>query len=341
MARATREPRPLIQKVPTKTRATAFRRAPGAVFVARARAMGINNSHPRGDAALIDGKAIAAAIREEIKAEVDALKKAHDGRAPGLAVVIVGARKDSQTYVRMKRKACEEVGIVSFHKELPETATEEEVLDVVRGFNADNACHGILVQLPLPKHMNEERVLAEISLEKDVDGFHPENIGKLAMKGHEPLFVPCTPKGCIELLKRSGVELAGKNAVVVGRSNIVGMPAALLLMKADCTVTVVHSKTKDPRRICREADVVVAACGSAEMVKRDWIKPGAVIIDVGTNGVDDPTKKAGYRLVGDVDFENVKKVASQITPVPGGVGPMTICMLLSNTLESGKRAFAS
>jgi len=198
--------------------------------------------------------------------------------------------------------------------------------------------HGILVQLPLPKHMDEEKILAAISIEKDVDGFHPENIGKLAMKGHEPLFVPCTPKGCIELLKRSGVDPSGKNAVVVGRSNIVGMPAAMLLMGANATVTVVHSKTQNPKKICREADIIVAACGSAEMVKRDWVKPGAVVIDVGTNGVEDKTKKSGYRLVGDVDYENVRKVASKITPVPGGVGPMTIAMLLSNTLASGKRA---
>ena len=288
-------------------------------------------------ATVIDGKAIAGTIRAEIKSKVDDLKR-RTGRVPGLAVVIVGERKDSQTYVRMKRKACEEVGIASFHCELPGTATEEEILKTVRRFNADANVHGILVQLPLPKGVNEERVLAEISIEKDVDGFHPENIGKLAMKGHEPLFVPCTPKGCIELLKRSGVELSGKNAVVVGRSNIVGMPAAMLLMKENCTVTVVHSKTKDPKRVCREADVIVAACGSAEMVKKDWVKKGAVIIDVGTNGVDDKTKKAGYRLVGDVDYAEVRKVASAITPVPGGVGPMTICMLLSNTLDSGARA---
>jgi|TARA_B100001540_G_scaffold268662_1_gene250892 5,10-methylene-tetrahydrofolate dehydrogenase/methenyl tetrahydrofolate cyclohydrolase len=285
----------------------------------------------------IDGKAIAATIRGEIKDKVAELRGSH-GKTPGLAVVIVGERKDSQTYVRMKRKACEEAGIASFHAEIPETATEAEVLKTVRKFNADPKVHGILVQLPLPKHMNEERVLAEISLEKDVDGFHPENIGKLAMKGHEPLFAPCTPKGCIELLKRSGVELSGKNAVVVGRSNIVGMPAALLLMKENCTVTVVHSKTKDPKRVCREADVIVAAAGSAQMVKKDWCKPGVVVIDVGTNSVDDATKKSGYRLVGDVDYDNVKKVASQITPVPGGVGPMTIATLISNTYESGYRA---
>lgn len=293
--------------------------------------MGVGPSAARGE--IIDGKAIAATIREEIKSEVSTMKT-----KPGLAVVIVGERKDSQTYVRMKRKACEEVGIESFHAEIPETATEKEVLDVVKKFNADARVHGILVQLPLPKHMDEEKILAAISIEKDVDGFHPENIGKLAMKGHEPLFVPCTPKGCIELLKRSGVDPNGKNAVVVGRSNIVGMPAAMLLMGANATVTVVHSKTQNPKKICREADIIVAACGSAEMVKRDWVKPGAVVIDVGTNGVEDKTKKSGYRLVGDVDYENVRKVASKITPVPGGVGPMTIAMLLSNTLASGKRA---
>jgi 5,10-methylene-tetrahydrofolate dehydrogenase/methenyl tetrahydrofolate cyclohydrolase len=293
--------------------------------------MGVGPSAPRGE--IIDGKAIAATIREEIKSEVSTMKT-----KPGLAVVIVGERKDSQTYVRMKRKACEEVGIESFHAEIPGTATEKEVLDVVKKFNADARVHGILVQLPLPKHMDEEKILAAISIEKDVDGFHPENIGKLAMKGHEPLFVPCTPKGCVELLKRSGVDPSGKNAVVVGRSNIVGMPAAMLLMGANATVTVVHSKTQNPKKICREADIIVAACGSAEMVKRDWVKPGAVVIDVGTNSVDDKTKKSGYRLVGDVDYENVRKVASKITPVPGGVGPMTIAMLLSNTLASGKRA---
>lgn len=293
--------------------------------------MGAGPSAPRGE--IIDGKAIAATIREEIKSEVSTMKT-----KPGLAVVIVGERKDSQTYVRMKRKACEEVGIESFHAEIPGTATEKEVLDVVKKFNADARVHGILVQLPLPKHMDEEKILAAISIEKDVDGFHPENIGKLAMKGHEPLFVPCTPKGCVELLKRSGVDPSGKNAVVVGRSNIVGMPAAMLLMGANATVTVVHSKTQNPKKICREADIIVAACGSAEMVKRDWVKPGAVVIDVGTNSVDDKTKKSGYRLVGDVDYENVRKVASKITPVPGGVGPMTIAMLLSNTLASGKRA---
>ena len=300
--------------------------------------MGGKNSKP-DSSKIIDGKAVAADIRAEIRAEVAQMKEKY-GKVPGLAVVIVGSRPDSATYVRMKRKACDEVGITSFHKELPETATEDELLKVVKDFNADPACHGILVQLPLPKHMNEEKVLAAISLEKDVDGFHPLNIGELALKGHEPLFMPCTPKGCIVLLERAGVELAGKNAVVVGRSNIVGMPAALMLMKKNCTVTVVHSRTKNPERICREADIVIAAAGSAHMVKKSWIKKGAAIIDVGTNSVPDATKKTGYRLTGDVDYTEAIKVASKITPVPGGVGPMTIAMLLQNTLDGGRRAIA-
>ncbi|RYR01657.1 hypothetical protein Ahy_B06g080530 isoform I [Arachis hypogaea] len=231
---------------------------------------------------------------------------------------------------------------------------------------------GILVQLPLPKHINEEKVLSEISLGKDVDGFHPLNIGKLAMKDRDPLFLPCTPKvmllkfsfmlscnvdfilcchtsysftlatckkACIELLSRSGVSIKGKKAVVVGRSNIVGLPASLLLLKADATVTIVHSRTTQPESIIREADIVIAAAGQPMMIKGSWIKPGAAVIDVGTNAVDDPTKKSGYRLVGDVDFEEASKVAGWITPVPGGVGPMTVTMLLHNTLEGAKRCF--
>jgi len=288
-------------------------------------------------AELIDGKATAATIRKETTAEVATLKEKH-GKAPGLAVVLVGGRKDSQSYVRNKKKACVEVGIVDFGTDLPEDATEEDVLQVVRGYNEDPAVHGILVQLPMPAHINEQRVLDAISGDKDVDGFGPDNIGRLAMRGREPAFVACTPKGCMELLKRAGVELSGKRAVVVGRSNIVGTPAALLLQGQDATVTVVHSRTPNGAEICREADVVIAACGRAEMIRGDWIKPGAVVIDVGINAVDDPSKKLGYRLVGDVHFEEAKEKASLITPVPGGVGPMTIAMLLTNTLESFKRS---
>ncbi|GIL43649.1 hypothetical protein Vafri_1319 [Volvox africanus] len=285
---------------------------------------------------VIDGKAVAAKIREETAAKVAELKAKYS-RVPGLAVVIVGERKDSQTYVRMKRKACEEVGIASFGADLPETATQEEVLEVVRGFNSNPDVHGILVQLPLPKHMDEQAILGAISVEKDVDGFHPLNIGRLAMKGREPLFAPCTPVGCMELLERCNIPIKGKRAVVVGRSNIVGMPAALLLNKRDATVTICHSATKDMESIVRQADIIIAAAGQPQLVKGSWVKPGAAIIDVGTNPVDDPTKAAGYRLVGDANFEECKAVAGAITPVPGGVGPMTIAILLRNTQVSGER----
>ncbi|KAM7274979.1 hypothetical protein ACFE04_016845 [Oxalis oulophora] len=287
-------------------------------------------------AKIIDGKAIAQTIRSEIAQEVQQLSDKYS-KVPGLAVVIVGNRKDSQSYVNMKRKACAEVGITSFHIELPEQVTQSELLSKVHDLNANPLVHGILVQLPLPNHINEEIILSEITIEKDVDGFHPLNIGKLAMKGRDPLFLPCTPKGCIELLTRSGVTMKGKRAVVVGRSNIVGLPVSLLLLKADATVTVVHSRTPNPETIIREADIVIAAAGQAMMVKGSWIKPGAAVIDVGTNAIDDPSKKAGYRLVGDVHFQEACKQAGWITPVPGGVGPMTVAMLLKNTLEGAKR----
>jgi 5,10-methylene-tetrahydrofolate dehydrogenase/methenyl tetrahydrofolate cyclohydrolase len=288
-------------------------------------------------AKLIDGKQIAADIRQEIGAEVAQLKARTGGRVPGLAVVLVGERKDSQSYVRSKKKACAEVGFDSFGVDLPETATEEEVLAAVAGFNADPRVHGVLVQLPLPKHVDERRVLDAVSVRKDVDGFHPSNIGALAMRGRDPLYVPCTPKGCIELLERSGVKIKGATAAVVGRSNIVGLPAALLLQNRDATVTMVHSATPDAQQVCARADIVIAACGRAEMVTGDWIKPGAVVIDVGINAVEDSTKKAGHRLVGDVHFSSAAEKASMITPVPGGVGPMTIAMLLRNTLDGAKR----
>jgi len=289
---------------------------------------------------LIDGKQIAQEIRQEIKEKVERMKTIANGNTPGLAVVLVGERKDSQSYVRSKKKMCAEVGIRSEGTDLPEDAKEEEVLKVVRAYNADPNIHGILVQLPMPKHINEERVLKEVSYEKDVDGFHPLNIGALSQRGREePRFVPCTPRGCIELLKRSNVEMKGKKAVVVGRSNVVGTPAALLLQRNDATVTVVHSRTKNPEEAIREADIVVAACGVTEYVQGSWLKPGAAVIDVGINAKDDATKKLGYRLVGDCDFESCKKVAGKMTPVPGGVGPMTIAILLQNTLEGAARSY--
>ncbi len=285
---------------------------------------------------LIDGKEIAATIRQEIAAEVAEMKES-TGRVPGLATVLVGERKDSATYVRMKKRACEEVGITSFSHDLPVDISQDDLLQVVSDLNANPAVHGILVQLPLPDHIDDETVLGAISLEKDVDGFHPLNIGRLSMKRRDPLFVPCTPKGCIELLDRTGVEIEGKRAVVLGRSNIVGLPVAMLLLHRNATVTICHSRTRDLPGVVREAEILIAAVGRAEMVKGDWIQPGAVVIDVGVNAVDDPSKKKGYRLVGDVDFEEAMEVAGAITPVPGGVGPMTIAMLLRNTIDSAKR----
>jgi len=287
-------------------------------------------------AQLIDGNQIAAAIHNEIKLEVEAMK-ARTGKVPGLATVLVGARKDSQTYVKMKKKACAKVGMTSFGHDLPGDISPGELLAVVRELNANPEVHGILVQLPLPGHIDEEDILGAISLEKDVDGLHPINIGRLSMKRREPLFVPCTPKGCIELLNRTGVEIEGKRAVVLGRSNIVGLPVAMLLLHRNATVTICHSRTKDLPAVVREADILVAAVGRVEMVRGDWVKPGAVVIDVGMNSVDAPSSEKGYRLTGDVAFDEVKEIASAITPVPGGVGPMTIAMLLQNTLDSAKR----
>ncbi|RME89319.1 MAG: bifunctional methylenetetrahydrofolate dehydrogenase/methenyltetrahydrofolate cyclohydrolase FolD [Anaerolineae bacterium] len=286
-------------------------------------------------AKLIDGKAIAQKVREEVKAEVEKMVAAGKPR-PGLATVLVGDRVDSATYVRMKQKACAELGIESFGHHLPADASQEEVEGLVRELNADPRVNGILVQLPLPSHLDEEKVLQAIDLEKDVDGFHPINIGRLAQKGREPLFVPCTPYGCIYLLKEAGVQIDGANAVVLGRSNIVGMPAALLLIAENATVTVCHSHTRNIPEIVRQADILIAAIGKREFVRGDWIKPGAAVIDVGINQKEDPTKKRGYRLVGDVNFDEAKEVAGWITPVPGGVGPMTIAMLMKNTLRAAQ-----
>ncbi|HFC08833.1 MAG TPA: bifunctional methylenetetrahydrofolate dehydrogenase/methenyltetrahydrofolate cyclohydrolase FolD [Chloroflexi bacterium] len=286
-------------------------------------------------AKIIDGKAVAERIRAQIAAEVQ--QRVGNGLPrPGLATVLVGDNPASQIYVRMKHKACEQVGINSFGYELPADASQEEVEALVERLNADPAIHGILVQLPLPAGLDEEKVLGRIRLEKDVDGFHPLNIGRLAQKGREPLFVPCTPAGIMVLLEEAGVTLEGARAVVLGRSNIVGMPVSLLLLRRNATVTVCHSRTRDLPAVTREADVLIAAVGRAAMVRGDWVKPGAVVIDVGVNRVEDPTAKKGYRLVGDVAFEEVKEIAAAITPVPGGVGPMTIAMLLKNTLRAAK-----
>lgn len=288
-------------------------------------------------AQIIDGAKKAEQIRQQVKEDTSRwIAAGHP--APGLATVLVGDNPASQVYVRSKQKACHEAGIQSFGYDLPSTATQEEVEELVNQLNADPRVNGILVQLPLPAGLDEEKVLRGIKLEKDVDGFHPINIGRLAQKGRDPLFVPCTPYGCMVLMEEAGVKIEGSSAVVLGRSNIVGMPVALLLVRANATVTICHSRTKNLADVVRSADILVAAIGKAEMVRGDWIKPGAVVIDVGINRVDDPSKTKGYRLVGDVAFDEAKEVAGWITPVPGGVGPMTIAMLLQNTLKAAMMA---
>ncbi|MFQ5845373.1 MAG: bifunctional 5,10-methylenetetrahydrofolate dehydrogenase/5,10-methenyltetrahydrofolate cyclohydrolase [Planctomycetota bacterium] len=288
-------------------------------------------------ARIIDGKAIAQDIRSEVARGVEELKRGA-GVVPGLATVLVGDDPASHRYVSMKRKACAEAGIESFHNELPESASQDEVLARVRALGDAPEVHGILVQLPLPRQVDEKAVLGAVPLHKDVDGFHPLNIGALAMKARDPDFVPCTPHGVIELLDRGETKIEGANAVVLGRSNIVGMPVALLLVKRNATVTICHSRTRDVAAACRDADILVAAIGRPRFVRGDWIRPGATVIDVGVNVIEDPTRKSGTRLVGDVDFEAARETAGAITPVPGGVGPMTIAMLLRNTLRSAGRA---
>jgi methylenetetrahydrofolate dehydrogenase (NADP+) / methenyltetrahydrofolate cyclohydrolase len=287
-------------------------------------------------ATIIDGGYIAERMRADIAAEAARFTSQY-ALAPGLGVVMVGDNPASQQYVRMKRRACEKAGIASFAQELPQTATQAEVEAAVRAFNDDPRIHGILVQLPLPPQIDEEVILRLVSLDKDVDGFHPLNIGALAMKGREPLFTPATPTGCIVLLRESGVKLDGANAVVIGRSNIVGLPVALMLLGANATVTVCHSRTRDLPAVVRAADVVIAAIGRPQFVRGDWLKPGAVVIDVGTNRIDDPTTEKGYRFVGDVAFDEAVEVAGAITKVPGSVGPMTITMLMANTMKAAWR----
>jgi methylenetetrahydrofolate dehydrogenase (NADP+) / methenyltetrahydrofolate cyclohydrolase len=286
-------------------------------------------------AQIIDGKTIAQQLREEVAAKV-AARTVAGKQKPTLATVLVGDRPDSAAYVSSKQKACAELGMGSISQHLPADISQEELEKLIESLNGDKAVNGILVQLPLPSHLDEERVLQLISIEKDVDGFSPINIGRLAQKGREPLFVPCTPYGCIYLLEKSGVKIEGANAVVLGRSNIVGMPAALLLIGKNATVTLCHSRTKDLPGVVRQADILIAAIGKTQMVRGDWIKPGAAVIDVGINAIPDATKKSGQRLVGDVCFDEAKEVAGFITPVPGGVGPMTIAMLMKNTLRAAE-----
>lgn len=302
----------------------------------------------------IDGKSIALAVRSELTAKLAALSLPDDAIKPGLAVMLVGQRKDSQTYVRMKQKACADCGMQSFLQKYEDVdaVTEEALLAKIAEWNADPKVHGILVQLPLPPKIDEAAVLRAVLPEKDVDGLHPANTAslfntathagtaKLNWKDFAsiPFHIPCTPQGCIELLDRIGCEIEGKNAVVIGRSNLVGLPVSMLLLHRNATVTVVHSRTKNTESVVKQADIVVAAVGRANMVPGSWLKKGCTVIDVGINSVDAPGTKRGYKLVGDVNYAEAKEVAEYITPVPGGVGPMTIAMLLRNTWNSWRRA---
>lgn len=282
---------------------------------------------------LIDGKEVAARVREGLLEEIAALKA--QGHTPGLAVVLVGNDPASQVYVGSKVKACAELGLYSQKWELPAETTQDELVKLIHQLNADDRIHGILVQSPPPPHIDEEAVILNIDPRKDVDGFHPANVAKLVLEDEEG-FVPCTPLGCMELLKAYGIETAGKHAVVIGRSMIVGKPMANLLVarKANATVTIAHSRTKDLPGLCRTADIIVAAVGRPEMVNADYVKEGAVVLDVGINRIADASRPRGYRIVGDVDFASVVNKCSYITPVPGGVGPMTIAMLMANTVKA-------
>lgn len=284
---------------------------------------------------IIDGKLISARIKSEVRSETELLKK-EKGITPGLAFIIAGENPASKVYVRNKGKACEELGFYSVTEQLPENTSESELLELVDKFNNQKDIHGILVQLPLPSHIDQEKVIEAIDHRKDVDGFHPLNAGRLMLG--EKCFIPCTPYGITELLKRSNVETSGKNVVVIGRSSIVGKPVANLLMRYEfnSTVTVCHSKTVNISGISSHADILIAAIGKANFVTRDFIKEGCIIIDVGINRVEDKNSKTGYRITGDVDYEDCFDKCGMITPVPGGVGPMTIAMLMKNTLDSAK-----
>lgn len=287
-------------------------------------------------AELLDGRAMSAAIREEVKAAVEQLKAEHDV-VPGLATVLVGESPASQSYVSMKERQCGQAGMRAFGRHLPEDISQADLTAEIADLNADPKVHGILVQLPLPGHLDEDEALAAIALEKDVDGFHPVNVARLTLQGVEPTFAPCMPLGCIELLDRYNVEIKGREAVVLGPSNIVGLPTAMLLLHRGATLDICHPHTGDLPGISRRADILVAAIDEPGMVKGDWVKPGAAVIDVGWSRVKDETAEKGYRVMGNVDFDEVKEVAGYVTPVPGGTGPMTIAMLLQNTLLSARR----
>jgi methylenetetrahydrofolate dehydrogenase (NADP+) / methenyltetrahydrofolate cyclohydrolase len=289
---------------------------------------------------IIDGKKVSLDLKNELKASVESCQ-AITGKVPGLTVIIVGHDPASQVYVRNKAKTCKEIGMISTVIEMAADTTEQDLIDTIHQLNNDPAVHGILVQQPLPKQIDEFAITLAIDPSKDVDGFHPENLGRLVMGHLDKCFVSCTPYGILELLGRYNIETKGKHCVVVGRSNIVGKPMANLMLQkleaTNCTVTICHSATENIPFYTRQADILIAAIGKAGFITADMVKPGAIIIDVGINRIEDPSTKSGYRLVGDVDFEGVSAVASAMTPVPGGVGPMTIAMLLKNTLQSFQR----
>ncbi|MDA1330698.1 MAG: bifunctional 5,10-methylenetetrahydrofolate dehydrogenase/5,10-methenyltetrahydrofolate cyclohydrolase [Chloroflexi bacterium] len=297
--------------------------------------MSVSNSSK--SATILVGGPLADEIRASVAEKVAARVEQGLPR-PGLATLLVGENEASRVYVRGKHRASEQVGMLSLGRELPASATQDQIVEVIEFLNAEAVVHGILVQLPLPPHLDETRILAAIDPLKDVDGLHPYNAGLLAQKGREPLLAPATPSGILRLLAKENIELRGMHAVIIGRSNIVGLPLASMLIKADATVTVAHSYTQGLPALCRSADLLVAAVGLPEFVRADWVKPGAVVIDVGVNRVEDARAKRGYRLVGDVAFGEVSRVARAISPVPGGVGPMTIAMLLENTLHAAEYA---
>lgn len=281
---------------------------------------------------ILNGKKISKDIQEELRVRIQ-----ENNLTPGLGIILVGNRKDSETYVRMKKKACEKIGIVNYDVHLNKDISEKELIAEVNKMNNNDNIHAILIQLPLPKHINEENVIKCVALSKDVDGFNPQNIGNMALKRKQNIIAPCTPEGCIELLDRYNIEIEGKHVVILGRSNIVGMPLSLLFLHRNATVTICHSKTRNMESITKTADILVAACGQTQLIKKHHIKDDCVIIDVGINALPDETKKRKYRLVGDVDYDDVCELCYAITPVPGGVGPMTIAMLLKHTVELAEK----
>ncbi|KAG8186908.1 hypothetical protein JTE90_022876 [Oedothorax gibbosus] len=289
---------------------------------------------------ILSGRQVSKDIQNELQEEVKLLKEKHSDFDPVLAIVQVGAREDSNVYIRMKKKVASEVGVSTRHLQLPRTSTESEILSEVQKLNEDSKVHGIIVQLPLDTDtpVDAKLITNAVSPSKDVDGICDANAGRLSHGELEGYFIACTPMGCMELIKRTGVTIKGSKAVVIGRSKIVGLPMSLLLLWHHATVVICHSRTKDLRAEVKDADIIVAAVGQPQMVKKDWVKPGAVVIDCGINSIKDETRASGSRLVGDVDYEGVKEVASWITPVPGGVGPMTVIMLIKNTLDAAKMA---